>query len=197
MPWNSAAADRAVETLVRSGYSNAGYSEKVRPDPVAQRSGLESILRSTVAFEAHDPVSMPHPQFHLGQAHYSTHNNCALLVFQRAAAVDAYRYQLIRISTSARRTRARAHVTNGLLLYKAGDLEGAQAELAIAAEMDASFPPGRYYNATLLAAQARFDEALQELQAAVRLDRRYAGMARQASEFEDLRRDPRFDDTIE
>jgi len=170
-----------------------GYTETVRPEPTAKRPGLEALIRSTASFEFRQATTWPPRTFVLSKIHYSSLNTCALLLFHREAPEDAFRYKLIRVGAQTRRLRARAHVINGLLLYrKEDDLDGALAETTIAAETDPDYGPGRYYHALLLAAHGRFDGALGELAAAVSLDQRFAQKAREAAEFEDLSRDQRF-----
>jgi tetratricopeptide (TPR) repeat protein len=97
-----------------------------------------------------------------------------------------------------RRRRARAHVTNGILLYKEEmDIYSAEAELGIAADMDSDYPLALYYHAQLLSTHGRYDKALERLKAAVKLKPKYKEKAWKADEFESLRRDLRFQAIVE
>lgn len=179
--------------LAHSGYPRPGFVERVRPEPAAPQPGLEQLLRSTASFQVSHAARWPPPEsYAIDRAYYSPLKSCALILFRRAAAPRDYRHVLVRVQPDAHRRRARAHATNGLLLYRLSDLEGALAELEIAARMAPDFALARYHHAALLAADGRFEEALGELSAAVRLDRRYAETARSAPEFEELREDRRF-----
>jgi len=101
------------------------------------------------------------------------------------------------LNPDVRRKRARAHVTNGLYLYKErSDIYAAEEELAIAAEMDSDYPLALYYHAALLSTHGLFERALARLRAAVKLKPAYAKKARKAPEFEALRKDLRFIDIV-
>lgn len=192
--WDEGHAARAVEDLVRAGFSRQGPVERIRDAPVAARPGLAGVIDSTGVFRTDHSVSWPPSRYALTRIQYSPLGTCAFAVFEdRAAREGRFSYRLIRIlNPESRRVRARAHATNGLLLYKASDLYGASEELAIAAETDPDYAHARYYNAVLLSAQGLFDEALAELRAAIALDRRWAEAAKKAPEFASLRKDRRF-----
>jgi len=189
----------ASENLVRSGWSRKAYRETVRPDPTADRPGLDEMIRSTTSFELGYAVpDWPSRPMRLSQVHYSPLSTCALAVFELdGAATEAFRWKLVRLPADARRARAQAHVVNAQLLYSDyGDIYGALEETATAAAMDPRFAEGRYKHAILLGAHGRFEDALKELEAALALDRRYARMAKEAIEFQDVRKQSRFKDLV-
>lgn len=192
LSWRKVNANDAIERLVRTGYNKPGHVETIREESSAKKPGVDFILRSTATFQIRHYTPWPPAPFSLSKVFYSPLGTCGLLLFHRRAAVDAFRYKLLRLKPDIRRLRAKAHVTNGLLLYKGSDLDGALAELAIASDMDPNFALARYSYAHFLALAARFDEALEHLQAAVNIDRHFAERARKAPEFEDIRSNPRF-----
>ncbi|MBI3547578.1 MAG: hypothetical protein HY078_00860 [Elusimicrobia bacterium] len=194
--WIASEANLQFEMLTRAGYTQSKFTETIRPDPVAQRAGLEQVIRSTAAFETQDRLTWPGADFWLQSVHYSPLGQCAFAVFKRPTPSDSYRWRLFHTNTGARRTRARAHVTNGLMLFKAGDLAGGQAETQIAADMDPNYAYGRFYNAALLAALGRTEEAIADLKAAVAADAKLAEKAQETVEFQDLRDDPRFQKAV-
>lgn len=197
--FDKAMAAVAAENVGRSGWTRKGWTETVRPEPAANRPGLDELIRSTVSFDLGYAVhDWPAPPFRLSRVVYSPLSTCALAVFERdRAPTDAFRWKLVRLPADARRARAQAHVVNAQLLYADyGDIYLALEEAATAAAMDPRFSEGRYKHAVLLAAHGRFDEALKELEASIALDRRYARMAKDAIEFQDVRRQGRFKELI-
>ena len=197
--WSASQAKKASETLTKT-HAVKGFSEDVRDGPVGDQPGLAELLTTTSSFKSAGSPNWPPDSFRLSEVHYHPLITCALLVFStRGSPEEAdYRFVLIRLlNTNARRRRTDAHAANGLLLYsKAFDPEAAEAELAIAARMDPQYAPGRYHHAVMLAALGRFDEALEELAAAVRLDKSWSKKAKEALEFDSLRDDERFLDIV-
>ena len=61
---------------------------------------------------------------------------------------------------------------------------------------ESQYAAGRYHHAVLLAALGRFDEALDELGAALGLEKTWAKKAKDAPEFSSLRNDQRFLDIL-
>ena len=197
--WSAPQAQKASEALAKT-HAFKGFVEDVREGPMGDQPGLAELLLTTSAFRAAGSPAWPPPAFRLAQVQYHPLITCALLVFSTPGSAEEaqYRCVLIRLlNTSARRRRADAHAANGLLLYsKSSDPEAAEAELAIAAHMDPQYAPGRYHHAVLLAALGRFDEALEELAVAVRLDKAWAKKAKEALEFHSLHEDARFLDIV-
>lgn len=192
--WDPAAASKARSDLKRAGYVLPGLKETMRPDPIAPGRGLEGILRSTEAFKAAPPSGWPKGDWAPSQIYYSSLDACGLLVYKNTASDrDFFRFLLVRIHhPSARPKRAAAHVTNGLLLLQQGDADGALAETAIAAEMAPENASARYHHGAMLCLKGFTKEALDELEAAVRLDRRYAAKAREDRDWEALSSYQRF-----
>jgi tetratricopeptide (TPR) repeat protein len=192
--WSKGRAENAAEAL-RKTYRVAGHAEDVRNAPVGPQPGLADLLTTTSSFKPEGRVSWPPPTFRLSRVHYHPLGTCALLVFTKGLP-DAfeYRYTLIRLlNPDVRLRRADAHATNGRLLYdKNSDPEGGEEELAIAVRLDPRSAASRYDHALLLSVTGRFDEALVELDTAVRLDKSLIKKAKAAPEFDEIRRDGRF-----
>lgn len=192
--WKPAEVKAAVETLKKDGFGPAGYQETVRPDPIGPQPGLEELLLSTRAFSASAPAGWPPKEFRLSQVHYSPLTTCALLVYRRLdAPKDFFAYVLTRVGDPKVRTvRSRAHVANGLLLLKTGDIEGALAETEIAAALAPAHALARYHHAALLSLTGSLEEALRELGEAISRDKKYREQARQDKDFDSLWKDKRF-----
>lgn len=193
--WDPARANKATEEILRMGYGPAGHSETIRQARVADKQGLSRIIHSTTTFRLGYPTSWPPKQFVLSKVHYSSLSNCALMLFRNLKNPrDSYRFKLIRIlNPGVRRRRARAHVTNGLFLYKEeSDIYASEEEMRIAADMDPEYPLALYYHASLLALHGHFDESLARLKEAVTRKPAYAKKAHSAIEFESLWNDRRF-----
>lgn len=192
--WDPSLERKVSERLSRS-HSQRGYTETIRDAPLGPSPELAGLILTTAPFQT-STTRWPGPPFALRKVHYHPLGNCALFVFRETGAGPKARFdwRLVRLlNPGARKQRARAHATNGILLYeKSSDLDGGLEELAIAARMDPSYAPARYHHSILLAAQGRFDEALPELKAAIELDPKLADEARDCAEFELLRDDPRF-----
>jgi len=197
--WNASQAEKAAQALAKS-HAVKGYDEDIREGPVGSQPGMEELLTTTSSFRCAGSPRWPPPSFRLAQAHYHPLITCALLAFSsRGDPEEArYRFLLVRLlNTNARRRRAEAHAASGVLLYsKASDPDAAEAELAIASRMDPQYAAGRYHHAVLLAALGRFDEALDELAAALGLEKTWAKKAKDAPEFSSLRNDQRFLDIL-
>lgn len=193
--WSSQQAQQVSEALAKD-YSIKGYVEDVREGAMGSQPGLVELLTTTPSFKAAGSPDWPPASFRLSRVHYHPLITCSLLVFKTRGGPETalYRFALILLrNTNARRRRAEGHAANGVLLYgKASDPEAGEAELAIAARMDPEYASGRYHHAILLAALGRFDEALEDIRAAIKLDKAYMAEARKALEFDSLRDDPRF-----
>lgn len=198
MAWNKDEAIQRTEELLREGYVAGGHVERIRDAKVADRPGLAHIIQSTTTFRLGYRTKWPPRRYKLREVHYSPLGTCAMLVFRYPRRPRrSYRWKLVRLlNPDVRRKRARAHVTNALLLYQETDLYGAEDELAIAADMDPEYPAALYHHARLLAAHGRFDEAIVSLGAAVDHDKRYGEKAKKAIEFVEIRRRPVFKDIV-
>ncbi|MDE2293764.1 MAG: hypothetical protein KGL53_16915 [Elusimicrobia bacterium] len=188
---------RAAEARLRGPerYERPGTVERNRWAPVADQPGLAALLTSTEAFHTDPPLTGLDPRFRFKDVYYSPLLSCALFVFKDPDSPhDGTRWRLARLSDpGVRRKRARAHVSNALLYYRnRADLYSAEAELAVASDMDPRYALARYYHAVLLTAYGRFDEALASLKVAVQQDGIWARQAREAPEFDPLRGDERF-----
>ncbi|HBL18990.1 MAG TPA: hypothetical protein DD417_20080 [Elusimicrobia bacterium] len=117
----------------------------------------------------------------------------------RSKPRDSHFLRLVRIENpDVRRERARAHTTNGLLLYQdASDLEGAERELYIATGLDPESGVAQFHHARFLVLQGRIEEGLAALKIAVKRESDFAQKASAAPEFSDLRRDQRFRKIVE
>lgn len=198
LAWRKSEAIQLTEVLVREGYVPNGHIERIRDAQVAVRPGLAHVIHSTTAFRLGYRTKWPPKRYRLRTIHYSPLGTCALMVFRYPKRPRrSYRWKLVRLlNPDVRRKRARAHVTNGLLLYKEADLYGAEEELEIAADMDPEYPTALYHHSRLLAAHGRFDEALISLGAAVDRDQRFQFSAKKAIEFQELHRRPVFKDIV-
>lgn len=175
-------------------HDRKGTVERLRSAHVADQPGLAELLTSTAIFQSDPPLGGFPERYRFAAVHYSPLVSCGLFDFvDRRSSQDGHRLVLARLpEPGARRSRARAHVSNALLLYRnEGDLTAAEAELAVASEMDPAYPLARYHHALLLSLHGRFNEALESLKAAVSRDGSFAVQARKAPELEALREDPR------
>lgn len=193
--WSPKDMAASAERLRDQGrHDNTGTTERLRSGRVAEQPGLEALLTSTAVFQSDPPLGGFPERFRFSAVHYSPLISCALFDFvDPASPRDGHRLVLARLpEPGVRRARARAHVTNGLLLYRnEGDLTAAEAELAVASAMDPNYPLARYHHALLLSLHGRFNEALASLKAAVSRDGSFAAAARKAPELEALKYDPR------
>ncbi|MBI5203037.1 MAG: hypothetical protein HY925_15705 [Elusimicrobia bacterium] len=182
------------EQLSRGGYKKPGFTERVRPEPVASGRDLDLVIHTTSSLEVGYTVPYASAPYVLSSVHYSPLSTCAFLVFKKPGhPPNLYKYQLVRVPVDVRRRRAQAHLTNALLLYKKqSDTYGALEEAEVAAAMDPRLAEGRYQYAVMLALHGRFDESLKELHEAVLIDGKWAKEAKLAVEFEDLWKQPRF-----
>lgn len=192
--WDKGRVQKETQAL-RKTHREKGFTEDVRPAPVAPRPGLAELLTTTAPFKTDTKVKWPPASFRLSRVHYHPLGLCALLVFSQGARnAEEYRYHLIRLlNPGVRRDRSEGHAVNGRLLYdKSSDPEAGAEELAIASSTDPRYAAARYDYALLLSVNGRFDEAVAELEAAVRLEKAYAKLAKKSIEFDNLRYDKRF-----
>ena len=174
--------------LRKAGFDRAGFHETIRAAPAADSPGAAEVILSTAILEARPDFWPDTNEWRLGQIHYNPLSTCALLVYDRIGERDRFKFILTRIyNPGARSDRARAHVTNGRLLFNSGDLAGALEETAIGARTAPEVGAARYQHAAMLALSGRLSAAMDELLAAVKLDGRFAEKAADDLDFESLR----------
>ena len=195
--WDAGDMDATIARLKDEGrHDRKGTVERLRDGKIGDQPGLAKLIVSTDIFQSDPPLGDFPDKYRFKTVYYSPLVSCALFDFVDSASPrDGHRLRLVRLpEPGARRARARAHVTNALLLYRnEGDLTAAEGELAIASAMDPQYALGRYNHALLLALVGRFNEALDSLKVAVNRDGAYAVQARKAPELEALKDDPRLE----
>ncbi|OIO07528.1 MAG: hypothetical protein AUJ52_10140 [Elusimicrobia bacterium CG1_02_63_36] len=198
--WDRERAESAVRSLSKEGYDAPGFLEQVRNAPIAERPGLYETLHTTAAFKGSvHALDWPDPRFHIESIRYSPFGHCAFLVYRDLKNPRAsYDFRLVRIlDPGVRRVRARAHTTNGLLLYKDNsDIYAAEAELSIAAEMDPQYALALFYHGGFLIAHGRREDGIRRLAEAVKIDDRFIEKAKSAKEYETVREHPEFKKVI-
>lgn len=183
--WDRHAIARTKRELRKKGYDRPGYPETIRDAAMSDAPGTREIILSSATLAAR-PEFWPDADWRWGRAHYNPLTTCALIVFEKPG--QRYKFLLTRIYNPAvRDERARAHAANGRLLFDSGDLGGALEETGIAAALAPEIPLVRYHHAASLSLTGRLDQAMAELKAAVKLDRRYAQKAREDLDFESMR----------
>ena len=197
--WQPAEYAESKAELAKQGYTNKGWHEVVRAAPVAPDRDVPRLILTTDTFRtaaAGFPKAFP-SRWRMSHVYYSPLDAaCALLIFEDKKAVAAhaaYEYRLIRVGNPGiRADRALAHLTNGLLLLERGDRAGALEETQIAVQMAPDDASSRYQYARQLALNGKGDAAMDELAAAVKLEKSYKRKARGEPDFEDLSWIPRF-----
>lgn len=196
--WRPEEAKLLLSKYLAAGYTDRGYPETIRPARIAPGRGLEEIILSTATLGIRGAVDWPGPPWRLARIHYNRLSNCALVVFDDRRGEHAlYRYVLTRVyNTAARPERARAHLTNGLLLFNEGELIGAKEETGIAAS---TYPQGalnHYHYAAMLANSGEVEQAMAELREAVAQREELRKKAAEDRDFENLRDIPAFKDLV-
>jgi hypothetical protein len=188
--WDPAEAAAARAALKQKGYTRAGYSETLRPDPVVDDAELREILLTTAAFRSRAKDLMPAP-WRLAEVHYSpVVATCALLAYEKQKIIAL---RLVRVGNPAvRRDRARAHLLNGLRLLEQGDRVGALAETGIAAATAPDYPVALFHHAEQLCVNGQNDAALDQVAAAIKLDASYKRRAADSKDLRDIAWMPRF-----
>lgn len=194
--WDKQRIESVRKDLQKAGYERPGFSETIRNAAMSNALGPREVILSTATLEAR-PDAWPGPQWRWGRTHYNPLTTCALLVFEKIGERDRFKFLLTRIyNTSVRAHRARAHTTNGRLLFNAGDMDGAVAEAEIGARLAPELGTTRYHYAAMLALSGRIDEAMAELTAAVAREARFAGKAGSDEDFDSLRMRQDFRDLV-
>jgi tetratricopeptide (TPR) repeat protein len=189
--WLAGPARQAIQDLIAAGYDHRGFTEEIRPEPVAPGRDLEAVLVSTASLQARQAQGWPDEDWRLARIHFNRLGTCALVVFDKEGPF--FRYVLARIyNPQARAVRARAHLTNGLMLFGQSDLEGALAETRIAAAMHPEGAANRYHHAAMLCLSGYLQEAIAELSEAVKLKPEYRKKALKDIDFEAVAKQPRF-----
>ncbi|MBI3289113.1 MAG: hypothetical protein HYZ74_06315 [Elusimicrobia bacterium] len=188
--WDPDAIDQARKKLRDGGYDRPGFSELLRDAEIADPV-TRGVILSTANLQAR-PDFWPDGTWRWSGAHYNRLATCALLVFSKIGERDRFKMILSRMyNAAARLDRARAHTTNGRLLFNAGDLDAALAEVEIGARLAPELGITRYHYAAMLCLSGRIEEAMRELTAAVERDPKLAAKASVDEDFESLR--PRHD----
>jgi hypothetical protein len=197
--WDPSAVYAARAALRDQGYVHEGWRETVRPDLVAAERDLPRLILTTDTFRSQStdyPAEFP-ARWRMAEVHYSPLSAvCALLVFHDRKAQPKkpfFQYRLIRVDNPAIRSdRAFAHLTNGLILLNNGDRAGALQEAKIAAQIAPDDGLARYKHACLLALSGTTEAAFDELELAIKIDKRLKAKARGDQDFADVAWMPRF-----
>jgi tetratricopeptide (TPR) repeat protein len=193
--WDRNQAKSVLDSLAKEGYDIPGFFERVREARVAPRPGLYETLHTTAAFKTGDRVEWPDARFKIESVRYSPFGHCTFILYRDKNTPRAsYDFRLVRIlEPGVRRTRARAHATNGLLLYKDdSDIYAAEAEFAIAVAMDPKYALALYYHGLFLITHGRYEEGLERFGRAAAIDEKFIDKAKQAVEFESVRNHPEY-----
>ena len=194
--WNADAVKKSEKDMREIGYDRTGFAERVIPE-VGNQPGLAEILHSTVTLQARAVHDWPGAKWRLSALDFSPLANCALLVYDRRSDGLRHRFRLVRVyDPRSRRERARAHTENALLLYAASDLKNATIEAESGAHLAPDNVVTRYHFAALLTLSGRLEEAMPELEAAIKLDPKYRARARDDADFEALRVRDDFNDLV-
>jgi len=193
--WDPNRSRMDSQSLIQEGYDIPGFVERLRKAPVADHPELFHVLHTTLPFNTGGRVSWPEERFILAEVRYSPYGHCAFITYRDETKPRAsYDFRLIRmLEPGVRRRRARAHTTNGILLYKENtDIYAAEQELAIATQMDPKYSLALYYHGAFLIQHGSYDEGLNRLKAAVKISPRFIEKAIAAKEFETVRDHPEF-----
>jgi hypothetical protein len=188
---------KAKADLRAAGYTRAGYPELIQDAPVGDQPLLAETLLSTatLATRLKNTNAWPGPEWRWAGGSYSPLGTCALLAYELRGSPRHYRLLLLRIyNPRVRRERAYAHASNARLLFNAGNLPVAATEAETAALLDPDLPIGRYEHAAMLSMNGYPAEAVKELAAAIRLEPKYRGKARDDVDFDNLRERDDFKD---
>lgn len=192
--WNPRQAAKVLADLKTQGYVKPGAIEELREVQVSSQRDLPRLLQSTDSLKAVSSQPYPQPPWRWARIHYEPVATCALLVYERKRDGKlSYDYRLVRVNNAAaRRDRAEAHLTNALIIFQDGDLQGALSETEVAAAIAPNYAPGRYHHAAMMALTGRVEATVDELEAAVKLDPKLKKRAKKDKDFETLRWHPKF-----
>ncbi len=179
--------DASRKKMRKSGYDRPGFSETIRNAVTADAPGAAEVILSTAIFEARPDFWPDTREWRLAAAHYNPLTTCALLIYEKKTERERYKFLLTRIyNPSSRSDRGRAHTTNGRVLFNNGELNDALAETEIGARMAPELASTHYNYAAMLALTGHLDEALRELLASIKIDKRYGTKAAEDLDFESL-----------
>lgn len=192
--WRKKEADKVLEFLNKKGYTKPGVVEEIGLNPVVDQRDLPRLLNTTDSLKATPGRAWPDKNWRWTEIVYEPLSTCALFIYElRGTGKPLYNYLLVRIgSNSARADRALAHLTNALLLLDKGDLNSALSESEIAARLEPDNASMRYHHAALMTLSGIVEPAVDELEAAIKLDSKYRARARKDKDLDDLRWHPRF-----
>jgi len=173
--------------LRKAGYDRPGFAETIRNAPAADTAGAAEVILSTAILEARPDFWPDTREWRLGWIHYNPLTTCALLVYDKIGERARFKFLLTRIyNPSSRSERGRAHTTNARGLFNNGELAAALAEAEIGAGTAPEVGGTRYQHAAMLVLSGRLNKAMEELQAAIKLDERFIAKAADDLDFESL-----------
>ena len=185
--WDERYFNKSLNELKANGFVKPGYPEIVR-ETVGRQPLLAETLFSTKTFASRLESGWPNSEWRLAGADFNPLTTCVLLVFENRRVRRQYDFLLTHtFNPRVRIERAYAHASNARLLFNDGNLDAAAPEAAVAAALAPELAIARYGHGALLAITGHHDEAMRELSAAVKLDRKYAQKAREDADFHDLR----------
>lgn len=192
--WQAGPARKAMQNLIAAGYDHRGFLEEIRPDPIAPGRGLEELIRSTATLGLRATKDWPATDWRMARIDYNRLATCALVIFEKKQdGKPFYRYVLARLyNTQVRAERSRAHLTNGLLLFGAGELPGALAETGIAVSLYPEGPANHYHHGAMMALSGHLEGSIAELGQAIKLKPEYRAQALKDQDFEAVAKHPRF-----
>ncbi|MFI5347110.1 MAG: tetratricopeptide repeat protein [Elusimicrobiota bacterium] len=181
--------DKAEKDLKLAGFSRAGYPETLQDVPVGDQPLLADAILSTETLKPRLKKGWPGPEWRWAGASYNPLGTCGLLVYENRQDPRHYSFLLLRVYNARARTdRAYAHASNARLLFNSGNLDAGAMEAETAALLAPDLPIARYEHAAMLALTGHTDLAMDELNAAVKLDPKYRAKARDDEDFDELRR---------
>ncbi|MFI5348628.1 MAG: TPR end-of-group domain-containing protein [Elusimicrobiota bacterium] len=195
LSWNEKEVAIAERELKAGGYARPGFLEVIQDAPVGNQPGLAETILSTANLSVRITGGWPGSDWRWAGANYSPLGTCALLAYERRDKPRRYQLLLVRVyNPRARRDRAYAHASNARLLFEAGSLPVAVAEAETAALLDPILPIARYEYAAMLALTGNFNESIEELAAAIKLQPKYRKQSRDDVDFADLKERQDFQD---
>jgi hypothetical protein len=188
LSWNEKEVGISEKELKAGGYSRPGFLETIQDAPVGNQPGLAETILSTANLSARVTDGWPGKEWRWAGGNYSPLGTCALLAYEKRDTPRHYRLLLVRVyNPRARRDRAYAHASNARLLFEAGNLPVAALEAETAASLDPILPIARYEHAAMLALTGNQNEAVAELEAAIKLEPKYRKRSRGDLDFADLK----------